>query len=146
MELLSSYPDNFIHGFFEPLVETDWVDSDILVAFDGKEAIGSIMFNRKNNEYNWLVVKKGTRFSKSEVAKKLFEYFYPSVPVGTPVHFFVNTEDSSFSPTPSFTGKSFEPARRLYRSMGLEMSESNRIENHYGPGAHVYKVEWVPNP
>ena len=145
MELLHEYPDNFIHGFFEELAEKDFKGSDIMLAYDEDIPIGCLMFNRTTKEFNWLAVKRDIKIRKSEIAKRLFESFYPTIEPGTRVHMFPNTEDASFPGHPSFSGKNFEPARRLYRSMGLEMKEENRVENKYGPGAHAYKVEWIPN-
>lgn len=145
MDLLHEYPDHFVHGLFEQYAENDFQDSDIVIAYDGSEAIGCLMFNRQTNEYNWLAVKKGISFSKSKIAKRLFESFYPTIEPGTEVHLFVNTEDAQISDRPDFSGKNFEPARNLYRSIGLEIKEENRVENKYGEGAHAYRVAWTPN-
>ncbi len=146
MDLLHEYPTHFIPGLFEKSAHEDFENSVILVAYDGNTPIGCLMFNRTTNEYNWLAVKKDIKFSKAEIAKRLFESFYPTIESGVEVHFFVNTEDAKIPGQSEFSGKNFEPARKLYRSMGWEMKEENRVENYYGPGAHVYKVEWIPNP
>jgi hypothetical protein len=145
MDLLHEYPQNFVHGLFEQYAEQDFAESDIIVAYDGNTPIGCLMFNRTTNEYNWLAVKKDVKFSKTEIAKRLFESFYPTIQSGTEVHFFVNTEDAQIPGQSDFSGKNFEPARKLYRSMGLELKEENRVENKYGQGAHAYRVEWTPN-
>ena len=145
MDLLHQYPENFVPGLFEQYAEQNFADSDTAVAYDGNTAVGCLMFNKATNEFNWLAVKKDVKFSKAEIAKRLFESFYPTIEPGTEVHLFVNTEDASLSNQPSFSGKNFEPARNLYQSMGLEMKEENRVENKYGPGAHAYRVGWIPN-
>jgi|SRR3989338_2420440 len=145
MDLLHEYPTHFIPGLFEESAEKDFENSDILVAYDGDMAIGCLMFNRTTKEYNWLAVKRDIKFQRSEIAKRLFESFYPTIEPGTTVVAFLNTEDASIPGQPSFSGQNFEPVRKLYRSMGLEMKEENRVENKYGSGAHVYKVEWIPN-
>ena len=145
MSLLHEYPQNFVHGLFEQYAEQDFANSDIVVAYDEDISIGCLMFNRTTNEYNWLAVKKDAKFSKAEIAKRLFESFYPTIDSGIEVHFFVNTEDSQIAGQPEFSGKNFEPARKLYRSMSLELKEENRVENKYGQGAHAYRVEWTPN-
>lgn len=145
VDLLREYPDHFILGLFEEEAIKDFDNSDIIVAYDGNLPIGCLMFNRTTNEFKWLAVKRDTKFSRREIAKKLFESFYPTIESGAKVHFFVNTEDASTPDHPSFSGKNFEPARNLYRSMGLEMKEENRVENKYGPGAHAYRIEWTPN-
>ncbi|MBP9760364.1 MAG: hypothetical protein KBD24_03275 [Candidatus Pacebacteria bacterium] len=145
MGLLHEYPDHFVHGLFEQYAENDFQESDVVVAYDKDEAIGCLMFNRQTNEYTWLAVKKGIPFSKLAIAKKLFESFYSTIEQGAEVHFFVNTEDAVIPGKPNFSGKNFEPARRLCRSMGLEISEENRVENKYGAGAHAHRVAWVPN-
>ena len=145
INLLHEYPENFVHGLFEQQAEQDFSDSEIVVAYDGETPIGCLMFNRKNNEYNWLTVKRSIKFSKAEIAKRLFESFYPAIEPGTEVHFFVNTEDAQIPGQTTFSGQNFEPARKLYRSMGLELKEENRVEDKYGPGAHAYKVAWTPN-
>lgn len=145
MDLLHEYPQHFVHGLFEQYAENDYQDSDIVVAYNGNEAVGCLMFNRQTNEYNWLAVKKGIPFSKSEIAKRLFESFYPTIEPGTEVHLFVNTEDAQIPDNPNFSGKNFEPARSLYHSMGLEIKEENRVEDKYGEGGHAYRVAWIPN-
>lgn len=88
MDLLHEYPENFIHGLFEQLAEQDFAESDIVVAYDENTAIGCLMFNRATNEFNWLVVKRGIKFPKAEIAKCLFESFYLTIEPGTEVHFF----------------------------------------------------------
>lgn len=145
LDLLHEYPQNFVHGLFEQYAEQDFVSSDIVVAYNENIPIGCLMFNKIINEYKWLAVKKGIKFSKTEIAKRLFESFYPIIKQGAKVHFFVNTEDAQIPGQADFSGKNFEPARKLYRSMGLEIKAENRVENKYGQGAHAYRVEWVPN-
>jgi|GEM_PF-3532153 len=145
MDLLHEYPDNFVHGLFEKTAEQDFTNSDIVVAYDGSVVIGCLMFNRATSEFTWLAVKKGIKISKGEIAKRLFESFYPTIKPGVEVHFFVNTEDAQIADHPNFSGQNFEPARRLYRSMGLEIKEENRVQDKFGTGAHAYEVKWVPN-
>ncbi len=145
MDLLHEYPQSFVHGIFEPWAEQNFTSSDIVVAYDGDILMGCLMFNRTTNEYNWLAVKRNIKFSKTEIAKRLFESSYPTIEPGTEVHFFVNTEDAQVPGLPDFSGKNFEPARDLYKSMGLELKKENRVENKYGQGAHAYRVEWTPN-
>ena len=145
MVLLHEYPDNFVHGLFEDTAVQDFNDSDTMVAYDGNVPVGCLMFNSETNEYNWLAVKRGIGTPKAKIAKRLFESFYPTIPVNTKVHFFVNTPDATIPDQPNFSGQNFAPARKLYESMGLEIKEANRVANKYGPGAHAYLVEWVPN-
>jgi hypothetical protein len=145
MDLLHEYPQNFVHGLFEKYAEQDFQDSDVAIAYEGNRAIGCLMFNKETNEFNWLAVKKDLAFSKPEIAKCLFESFYPTINPGTEVHFFVNTENAQIPGQPNFHGKNFEPARKLYRSMGLEMKDENRVESKYGSGAYDYRVAWIPN-
>ncbi len=145
MDLLHEYPDQFVPGLFEPAAEQDFADSHIVIAHYGEIPVGCLMFNPTTKEYNWLAVKRGMNLPKREIARHLFESFYPSIEPGTEVYAFPNTEDAHIPEVPSFSGKSFDAARDLYRSMGWEMKEENIIQDHYGPGAHVYKVAWVPN-
>ena len=146
MNILHEYPEQFIHGVFEALVDADYATSDIIVAYDGERVVGCLMFDRASNEFNWLAVEKDVKVPKSEIAKKLFETVYSTLPQGTEVHLYVNTEDAHYPGYPDFSGKNFERARNFYRSsMGLEINEENREENKYGPGAHAYKVAWVPH-
>ncbi len=142
MELLHQYPDHFVPGLFEEVAEKDFDSSDIMVAKINNQVIGCLMFNRKTNQFNWLAISKTIKREKAEIAKQLFENFYPTIERGTFVHFFVNTEDASIPRQDSFSGKKFEPARRLYKSMGLILDDKNIIKDYYGKGAHVYRVEW----
>lgn len=143
MELLHQYPDHFVSGLFEEAAENDFDVSDIMVAKIDNQIIGCLMFNRKTNEFNWLAISKAIKGPKTEIAKQLFENFYPTIERGTAVRFFVNTEDASIPGQDSFSGKNFKPALKLYKSMGLEFDEKNIIKDYYGEGAHVYKVEWT---
>lgn len=142
MNLLHQYPDQFVPGLFETSAEQDFENSDTMVARDDDKIAGCLMFDRQKNEFNWLAIDRTIKIPKSKVAKLLFESFYKKIPHGTSVHFFVNTKDASIPNQPSFSGRKFGAAMRLYRSMGLEIKEENRIENKFGPGAHAYKVEW----
>lgn len=144
MELLHQYPDRFVHGVFESHAEKDFAVSEIAVARSGDEVMGCLMFDRPASEYKWLAVRRGRQLPKAAIARRLFEVFYPTLAPGTTVRIFVNTEDSSVVGHPEFSGKNFESARNLYRSMGLEFREDCRINDYYGPGSHVYRVEWVP--
>jgi hypothetical protein len=145
MDLLHEYPENFVQGLFEKHAEQDFLESDIVVAYDEDIPIGCLMFNRATSEYNWLAVKNDIKFSKAEIAKRLFESFYSTIEQGEEVHLFVNTEDAQILDKPEFSGANFEPARKLYRSMGLELKEGDRVENKYGAGSHAYRVGWIPN-
>lgn len=142
IELLHQYPDHFVPGLFEEVAKQDFDNSDIMVAVRNNRIVGCLMFDRQTNEFNWLAVSKEIEDSKAEIAKKLFENFYPTVEPGTSVHFFVNTEDARIPEQETFSGKNFEPAIKLYRSMGFELNAENIINDYYGKGAHVYKVEW----
>jgi len=143
--LLHQYPNHFIQGLFEEVAEVDFFNSDVVVAYKEGQPVGCLMFDRKHNEFNWLAVSKEIKGSRSEIAKQLFETFYPSIQPGTEVHLYVNTEDATVEGHQDFSGSKFEAARRLYKSMGLEIKEENRIENKYGLGSHAYLVKWVPN-
>lgn len=143
MNLLRQYPDQFVPGLFETSAEQDFENSDTMIARDDDKVAGCLMFDRQKNEFNWLAIDRKIKISKSKIAKLLFENFYKTIPPGTPVHFFVNTEDASIPDQSSFSGRKFEAARRLYRSMGLEIKKENRVEDKFGPGAHAYKVEWI---
>jgi hypothetical protein len=145
MGLLHEYPRQFIHGLFESAAEKDFLDSDIMVAYDGSTAVGCLMFNRSTNEFNWLAVKNDAAVSKAAIAKRLFVSFYPTIVPGCEVHLFVNTEDALIAGYPDFSGKNFESARNLYRAMGLELKPENRVVDKYGSGSHAYNVSWVPN-
>ncbi len=145
MNLLHEYPDHFIHGLFESSAEEDFQKSIIACAHRDSLLVGCLMYSPINNEFNWLATKRHMGLNKQQIAKGLFETGYKTIPKGTAVHLFVNTEDASIPGTSSFSGKNFDPARDFYRSIGLEIKEENRIENKYGPGAHAYKVSWVPN-
>lgn len=143
--ILHQYPNHFIQGLFEPVAEQDFLNSEIAIARQRGNILGCLMFNPKEKEFNWLAISRNQGLPKTDIAKALFEICYSIISPGTTVHLFVNTEDASSPDLASFSGKNFEPARNFYRSMGLEIHPKNRIENKYGPGAHVYKVEWVPN-
>ena len=145
MDLLHEYPNHFVPGLFEKSAEKDFEDSDIMIAYDGDTPIGCVMLHKVTREYNWMAVKRDTKIRRSEVARRLFESFYPTIPPGTKLTAFPNTEDAFIPGHPSFSGKNFEAARKIYREMGWEMKEENRVENKYGQGAHVYRVEWIPN-
>ncbi|MBU0649121.1 hypothetical protein KJ969_03435 [Patescibacteria group bacterium] len=142
MDLLHEYPEHFVHELFEEAAEKDFENSDIMVACQDDEIVGCLMFNRKINEFNWLAVSKKIKEPKTDIARRLFESFYPTIEQGTVVHFFVNTEDAYIPGNKSFSGKNFEAARKLYRSMGLELKKENIVKNKYGRGSHAYKVAW----
>ena len=146
MDLLHEYPNHFVHGLFEEHAERDFQEADTAVAYRAGEIVGCLMFNRQTNEYRWLAVTRSISGSKRVIAKRLFESFYPTLEPGTEVHLFVNTEDARIADAPQFSGEQFEPARKLYRSMGLELASKNRVENKYGDGAHAYRVAWIPVP
>lgn len=135
--LLHRYPENFLHGLFEVLAEQDYQNSEIMTANQEGKIIGCLFYNLQTREFNWLAVSPDLKTKKSEVAKKLFENVFATLPSGTDFHWYVNTEDSSYEGYPDL-GKSFEPARRLYKNMGLQFT---RVENKFGIGTHAYKVE-----
>jgi len=145
MDLLHEYPAQFIHGVFEGYAENDFKNSSVFIAYDADIAIGCLMYISETKECNWLAVKKDTVFPRREIARQLFESVYETIPPGEEIYFYVNTEDSSM-PGYDKLGESFETARKIYKSWGWEMKEENRINDYYGPGAHVYKVTWIPNP
>lgn len=142
MELLGQYPEHYVQGVFKPFAEKDFSDSDVMIAYDGDTPVGCLMLNRTTNEFNWLAVKRGIG-SKAEIAKRLFESYYPTIAPGTKVHLFVPTEDATIADQPTFSGAIFEPARKLYRSMEFVMNQDNRVENYYGPGDHAYQIAWT---
>jgi len=144
MELLHEYPEQFVHGSFEKFAEQDFGESDTMIAYDGNVPVGCLMFNKETSEFSWLAVTKNTNVRRREIGKKLFESFYPSIAPGTKVHLFINTEDAFIPGHPEFSGQNFSSARDMYKSMGLEMKEENRVENKYGEGCHVYRVTWIP--
>lgn len=143
MEFLHAFPSHFVHGLFEEYANKDFDESDIMVAYYKYEIIGCFMFNNTTKEFNWLATKKDMYFNRRDVAKLLFENFYKTIDKGEKVHLFVNTDDVYIPNTLDFYGKNFEPARKFYESMGLEINEENRVENKFGPGAHAYKIEWT---
>jgi hypothetical protein len=146
MSLLHEYPDQFVPGLFEESALKDFDESDIMFAYDDDLPIGCLMFNRETGEFNWLAVERITKFKRADVARRLFESFYPTIERGVKVIAFPNTPDATIPGHPSFSGKHFEAARKIYRDMGWEMTEENIVIDKYGPGAHTYRVEWIPNP
>lgn len=142
--LLHQYPGNFVQGLFEKHAEDDFLRSDVIVAYDDKNPIGCLMLDRGNNEFLWLAIDKNTKYRKSEVAKKLFYTLTSTTNPEAKFIFNIPTEDAYIAEHPYFSGMNFEQARKMYRAMGLEMNESNRIENFYGQGGHVYHVTWIP--
>lgn len=145
LDLLHEYPTHFLQGLFEPVAETDLLNSVIAIAYSNGTSIGCLMYNPTDCEFNWLAISKKVHGSKRVIAQGLFETLYTTIPKNTKVHLFVNTEDATVEGYPKFSGKNFEPARKFYRSMGLEIKQENRVENKFGPGAHAYKVSWIPN-
>ncbi len=144
MGLLHEYPNHFVQGLFEAVAVEDFWKSDIMIAFDGEQPIGCIMLDAKTKEFNWLAVTRSTIRKRAVIARQLFESFCSFFPPGTEYVFCVNTEDATVPGHPHFSGANFDPARTLYRAMGLVMNQENRREDWYGPGAHVYQVRWVP--
>jgi len=134
-ELLAQYPDQFIPGIYEDLVQKDLEESDIFMATEDNKPIAVVLFNRSSGELGWLSVDKQSKHSKSEIVKKIFSNVTSGLERGTKVFFYVNTEDS-------FIGKRFKAARKLYKEMGFDLNNSPIIKDHYGKGAHVYKVEF----
>jgi hypothetical protein len=136
--LLGEYPDNFFPGEFESLAEEDFKNGVIAVAMDANVPIGCLFLNPGNLECNWLAISKSVSARKSEVAKKLFETVFRSVPAGSKVFWYINTEDAVFEGKP--VGVHFEPARRLYTSMGAKFT---KVDDKFGKGNHAYLVEMV---
>jgi hypothetical protein len=145
IELLHQFPAHFVQGVFERQAENDYMKSDTVLARLNNEIIGCLMFDRTTNEFNWLAVSPVLKIKRTEIAKQLFNQIYTTLEPGTTVHLFVNTEDAYIPGNNSFSGKNFAAARKFYTSMGLELKPENIIKNYYGPGAHVYKVEWNIN-
>ncbi len=139
--LLHEYPDNFLHGLFEDDAERDYKDSLIAVAKQKNTIIGCVMYNPITSEFTWLAVSSQLKIGKSDIAKKLFESVFKTLSNGSTFYWYVNTEDSVYPGYPKL-GSFFEPARRLYKAMGMKFT---REENKLGLGTHVYKVEGVIN-
>jgi len=139
--LLHEYPDNFLHGLFEKDAERDYKDSLITVAKQGGAIIGCVMYNPITTEFTWLAVSPQLKIGKSEIAEKLFNSVFKTLPEGSSFYWYVNTEDSVYPGYPKL-GSFFEPARRLYKAMGMKFT---RKENKLGLGTHMYKVEGVFN-
>jgi len=142
LKLLHEYPDHFLQGLFEPVAESDFLESIVVIAYDNEKPIGCLMYNPTSHEFSWLAVSKLVSVPKRTIAQGMFAILYEYVPNDTAVHLFVNTEDASIEGCPNFSGRNFEPARNLYKSMGFEFNE--RIDNKFGVGAHAYKVVWAP--
>jgi hypothetical protein len=98
--------------------------------------VGCLFFDTHTKECNWLAVSKTYEGNKSEVATKLFDTICASVPSGSKVFWYVNTEDAVWNGKP--VGDHYEPARRLYERMGATFS---RVEDKFGEGNHAYLVE-----
>lgn len=138
-DLLHEYPQNFLHGHFETWADEDYKESEIMTAQYAGKIIGCLFYNKITHEFNWLAVSSKIPKGKREIAKKLFEHIFETLSEGTSFFWYVNTEDSVYDGYPEL-GKYFEPARALYKSMGLTFT---RVENKFGKGAHAYRVEGI---
>jgi hypothetical protein len=136
MELLHQYPENFFLGKFEHLVNQDLVSNRVVLGKQGEEVIGCLFFNDSSRECNWLAVSKNYLGNKGELAKKMFQTVFDSVPSGSVVFWYVNTEDSVYEG--ENIGKYYSPARKLYSDLGARFT---RVENKFGEGNHSYLVE-----
>ena len=103
-----------------------------------KLPIGCLFFDSVTHECDWLAISKAVSGSKKEVAKKLFQTIFESVPSGTKVFWYINTEDAVFEGKP--VGENFERGRSLYKEMGTIFT---RVENKLGDGNHAYLVEYT---
>ena len=138
LAILGEYPNNFFTGFFEELVASDFEVSDIAVAKIGQETVGCIFHKSETHEFDWLAIKREINVDKKQIAKNLFQTVFDTIPPGTPYFWYVNTEDAVFKGKP--VGQYFEPARRLYRDMGLTFT---KMPNKFGDGNHAYKIEGI---
>ena len=134
--LLAEYPENFFTGHFEALAKDAYNESEVVVAIEQNKPVGCLFFNRETGECDWLAVSKSVTGRKSDVAKKMFQSIFDTVPNGTKVFWYINTEDAVFEGRN--VGTAFEPGRRLYREMGASFT---RIANKFGEGNHAYLIE-----
>lgn len=137
--ILQEYPDNFFTGLFEKVALADYEQNQIAVSFNEEGLpVGCVFFNPETNECDWLAVSKRVEGSKAEVAKKLFQIIFDTVPKGTKIFWYINTEDAEFEGKP--VGAYFERGRKLYADMGAKFT---RVENKLGLGNHAYLVEII---
>lgn len=136
-QLLHTYPENFLHGLFEEDAKKDWDFSNIVIAKSGDKISGCLFFNPVTNEFTWLAVSPDIKEGKAKIARKLFETVFTTLQPGSEYFWYVNTEDSTYEGYPKL-GEYFEPARRLYKKMGVTFT---REENKFGKGAHAYRVD-----
>jgi tRNA-dependent cyclodipeptide synthase len=146
--LIHEYPNHFVKGFCEPVIqaEFDLPSTKVFIAQCSGRDIGTIMFNPRTNEMNWLAISQEYKGKFGDVAIKLFLACFRECQGDEDVWFGVNTEDAYIPadnpygmPANMEFGKLFERARRLYK-YGLGLDFSKRLDNHYGPGQHVYKI------
>lgn len=138
LNLLGEYPDNFFTDLFEESAGRDFETHKIAMSFSEDIPVGCLFLNPDTNECDWLAVTKKIKLDKSEVAKKLFQTVFDSVPKGTRVFWYINTEDAVFEGKP--VGQYFERGRKLYVDMGATFTE---VKNKFGEGNHAYLIEVV---
>jgi hypothetical protein len=136
--ILREYPGNFFTGIFEEYAERDYDTKEVAVATNGDTVVGCLFFDASSHECDWLAISKKIPGSKKEIAKKLFQTVFDSVPKGTRVFWYINTEDAIFEG--KSVGEDFERGRALYKEMGTLFT---RVENKFGEGNHAYLVEYT---
>ena len=136
LSLLGEYPDNFFTGLFEQVASQDFDKSKVVMSFHGDIPTGCLFFNSDTNECDFLAITKKISLDKSEVAKKLFQAIFDSVPKGTCVFWYINSEDAVFEGRP--VGQNFERGRKLYTEMGATFTKA---ENKFGEGNHAYLIQ-----
>lgn len=138
LALLGEYPDNFFTGLFEQAASQDFDKNKVVLSFNGNTPTGCLFYNPNTNECDFLAITKKILLDKSEVAKKLFQTIFDSVPKGTKVFWYINSEDAVFEGRP--VGQNFARGRKLYTEMGATFT---KIENKFGEGNHAYLVEVI---
>lgn len=152
--LLAQYPDVFIPGWYEGVLEQDLnntLTQTVLVKRDGK-VIGclSIVRGRENkNEFDWLATNiSESAFSKIKIVRKLFDKAFSRLNNGDEFFWYVNADGANVSGADNPTGKdidfgaSLAPARNIYLDMeekGLHSIKHELVPDKWGKGNHAYK-------
>lgn len=134
LDILRQYPDNFFPDYFNDAIDS--FDSSKVVIANQGGPIGCLFFKPETCECDFLAISRDFKGDKTEVAKKLFQVVFDSVPKGTVVYWYVNAEDAMFEGRP--VGRYFAPARKLYLDMGAKFT---KVSDKFGEGNHAYRIE-----
>ena len=153
-QLVAQYPEVFIKGWYEDLLESDLSNPNnkVAIAKDGDKVVGvlSLVRGREGkNELDWLATEPSlSGFTKYKISNKLFTAIFDSLNEGDEFFWFANAEGSSVAATDEANptgkdldfGKALKPARSIYSDMeekGLHGIQHELVLDKWGKGNHA---------